>query len=204
MVVRASRWRVIFIGSSAVFLALALVAYFWGVLPGERALYETMVGAASPETVLVFHRINYLGDKRVLVPGMLLLLWVAPSDARRRWWLWVGALVAAAILEGLGKEVIGRPRPVGSASGFPSGHVTAAAAYFFLAAYLVGQRLPNPPRAPVILLWAAAGITVTLVGMARILLQAHWPGDTLGGAALGLLCVSVAVWWHEHASRRAA
>jgi undecaprenyl-diphosphatase len=105
-------------------------------------------------------------------------------------------MVLAPILEGLGKEVIGRPRPVGDALGFPSGHVTAASTYFFLAAYLIGKRL-NAPERNRPLLWVAAGIIVALVGVARIVLRAHWPADFLGGATLGLALASAAFWWHE-------
>jgi undecaprenyl-diphosphatase len=197
----ASRWRGVFIGSAGVFLILALVVYLLGWLPGERTFYEAIVDRASPAAVSIFLGINYLGDKRALLPATLLLLWIAPAEARRRWWLWAGVMVAAPVLEGLAKEIIRRPRPMANAFGFPSGHATAAAAYFFLAAYLLGKRL-NDRAGRVIVFWAVAGVTVVLVGMARIVLRAHWPADTLGGAALGLACVALAAWWHERNTER--
>ncbi|MBI4587465.1 MAG: phosphatase PAP2 family protein [Candidatus Rokubacteria bacterium] len=192
----ASRWRTVFLWSGGVFVALALFARFSGPLPGERALYDSIVSSASPLVVSIFHGINYLGDKRVLLPATLFLLWISPAEARRQWWLWAGVMVSAPILEGLAKEIIGRPRPVGNAFGFPSGHVTAASAYFFLAAYLIAKRL-NDSGGRVMVLWIAAGITVALVAVARLVLQAHWPADALGGTALGLGCVAFAAWWHE-------
>ena len=158
------------------------------------------MGWASPAVVSVFHGINYLGDKRVVLPATLLLLWVAPAEARRRWWLWAGVMVAAPLLEGAGKEIIGRSRPEGNAFGFPSGHATAAAAFFFLAAYLLGKRLDRA-SARVILLWVLAAVLVALVAVARIVLRAHWPGDALAGTALGLACVSLAAWWHERSGK---
>lgn len=170
--------------------------YFRGSLPGEPAVYDAILAWASPLMVTVFHKINYLGDKRVILPGALLLLWVAPRNDRRRWWLWGGVMIGAPILEWLGKELIGRPRPGGTSFGFPSGHAAAASAYFFLAAYLVGKRLDRP-GARVVLLWVAAAVLVVLAGLARIVLQAHWPGDALAGAVLGLACVSLAAWYHE-------
>lgn len=182
--------------SAGVFLALALLVSASGFLPGERELFHAITASASPDTVSIFRGINYLGDKRVLLPATLLLLWVAPIGARRHWWLWAGVMVAAPILEGLAKGVIGRPRPLGHSFGFPSGHATAAAAYFFLAAYLLGKRL-GEARREVILFWVAAALIVSLAGAARIMLQAHWPGDALGGAALGLACVALAAWCHE-------
>lgn len=192
----AARWRRVFVGSAGVFAALALVVSLRGSLPGERSLYEAVGAGASPGVVTIFWWINWLGSKWILLPATLLLLWAGPPETRRRWWLWVGVMIAAPILEWLGKGLIGRPRPLGVGLGFPSGHATAASAYFFLAAYLVGKRLDRP-GARVILLWVLAAILVVLVGIARIVLQAHWPGDALGGTALGLACVSLAAWQHE-------
>ncbi len=188
-----------FLASAGAFLALTLFVYFGGWLPGERALEETVVGWASPAVISIFRAINYLGDKRILLPATLLLLWRAPADARRRWWLWAGVMVAAPVLEWLGKELIGRLRPMGNAYGFPSGHATAASAFFFLAAYLIGKRLDRSGT-PVTPLWIVAATLVALVAAARMVLQAHWPGDTLGGAALGLACVSLAAWYHERSA----
>ena len=146
--------------------------------------------------VTIFWWINWLGSKWVLLPATLLILWAGPPETRRRWVLWAGVMIAAPILEWLGKELIGRPRPEGTSFGFPSGHAAAASAYFFLAAYIVGKRLDRS-GAGVVLLWIVAGILVVLAGLARIVLQAHWPGDALAGAVLGLACVSLAAWYHE-------
>lgn len=192
----AARWRSVFLGSAGVLAVLALLVYFQGSLPGEPAVYDAVLGRATPGVVTIFWWINWLGSKRVLLPITLLLLWVGPPEARRRWWLWVAVMIAAPILEWLGKELIGRPRPEGRSLGFPSGHATAASAYFFLAAYLVGKRIDRA-GARVVLLWIAAAVLVVLVGLARIVLQAHWPGDALAGAVLGLACVSLAAWYHE-------
>ena len=183
------------------FLALAVLVSSWGLLPGEQVVYGTIVGWTSFTGVAIFKVIRYLGAWQFLLPATLVLIWFAPEDARRRWWLWVAVMVLAPIFEGIGKEIIGRPRPVGRAFGFPSGHVTAAAAYFSLVAYLMGQRLKD--RAFV--LWTAASVVVALVGIARIAQRAHWPADVLGGAALGLAFAAAASWWHEaHAERRTA
>jgi len=191
---------VTFFGSAGIFLALALLVCFWDLLPAERAIYEAIVGWIPPTGVPIFKAINYLGRWQFLLPGTLLLVWLAPAQAHRRWWLWAGVMVFAPILEGVGKEIIGRPRPVGHAFGFPSGHVTAAATYFSLLAYLLSQRLKDR----VFFLWTAAWVTVALVGIARIVLRAHWPADVLGGAALGLAFASAAFWWYEEHSQRGA
>jgi membrane-associated phospholipid phosphatase len=168
-----------------------------GVLPGEAAVYEAVGGWASPAATALFRWINELGNKWALAPAALILLAGLPA-ARRRWWLWVAALLLAPALEGLAKAAVGRPRPEGPAPGFPSGHVTAAAAFFFLGAYLLGARARAAPAR--VALWAAAAVLVGLVGIARLVLRAHWPADALGGAALGLACVALAAWWNEAAT----
>ena len=195
MIALATRWRIACLGSAGTFLALAFLVSSWGVLPGERLIYETIVDWTSPTGVTIFKTIKYLGSWQFLLPATLLLLWLAPAEERRRWWLWAGVMVLAPIVEGVGKEIVGRPRPVGHSFGFPSGHVTAAATYFSLVAYLIGHRLKN--RA--IVLWIAVWVPVALVGIARIVQRAHWPADLLGGAALGLAFASAACWWHEGA-----
>lgn len=182
-------------GSAGALAILALVVSLRGWLPAERALDQAVVGWASPEVVSAAWWVTQLGNKLFLIPATLLLLWAAPH-ARSRWWLWMGVMVAAPAMEWLLKELVGRPRPVGHSLGFPSGHATAAAAFFFLAAYLLGPRFGNP-RSRAIVLWILAGVIVILVALSRIALRAHWPGDTLGGIALGLACVSLAAWWHE-------
>jgi len=201
LIAPATRWRIACLGSAGTFLALAFLVSSWGVLPGERLIYETIVDWTSPTGVTIFKTIKYLGSWQFLLPATLLLVWLAPVEERRRWWLWAGAMILAPIVEGVGKEIVGRPRPVGRSFGFPSGHVTAAATYFSLVAYLIGHRLKN--RA--IVLWIAVWVPVALVGIARIVQRAHWPADLLGGAALGLAFASAACWWHEaHAQRSAA
>ena len=189
-------WGAIALTSAALFIVLALSLRVSGVLPLEKALYAAIHGWASAEIVSLFGWINYLGDRRVLLPATLLLLWIAPGEARRWWWLWAGVMVLAPIVEGFGKELIGRPRPTGSAFGFPSGHVTAASTYFLLLAYLIARRW-NAARRRTSLVWIAAGIPVLLVGIARIVLQAHWPGDAIGGVLLGTALVAAAVSWFE-------
>lgn len=177
-----------------VFITLALAVSLWGILPGEPQLYGWVIGRASPEVIAVFRWVNYLGSRWILAPALPLLFWAVPA-ARKRWWLWVGAMALAPILEDLAKLVVGRPRPEGVAFGFPSGHVTAATVFFPMAAYLIGKSFG--PRRAVGALWTGAFVMVLLVGIARLVLRAHWPADVLGGAALGLAVASAAIRWNE-------
>ncbi|PYN81761.1 MAG: hypothetical protein DMD96_06820 [Candidatus Rokuibacteriota bacterium] len=180
-----ARW--VLLVSAGCFLALALVVVVLHQVPGDAAARAWLVGLGSPGVVRVMRVINYLGSWRLLLPATLLLL-VAFPRARARWWVWVGLMLAAPAAEGLLKILIGRARPEGPSMGFPSGHATAAAAFFGAVIYLVGS---TPPRVRVIVR-AGAVLLIVLVAVARVILRAHWPMDALAGIALGLTFASLA------------
>lgn len=167
----------------AAFLALAAVAFFAGVPVEDPWLRQLVLAHAPPPVIAVMHWVNYVGTWRVLLPAAPLLLCFART--RRRWWLWLALLVWAPALEVVLKPVIGRPRPESPAFGFPSGHATAATVYLGALIYAVGDLRPLARRAA----RAAAAGLIVLVGVARVVLRAHWPSDVLGGIALGLACV---------------
>jgi len=192
----ARRWRVLCLFGVAVFVTLAAVAWADGVSSGERALYRWVVQQASPHAVTAFAWINYAGDVRVLIPATLLLMLVMSRVVPGRSWLWAAVVLAAPALEGVAKALVGRPRPELTGMGFPSGHVTAAAAFAALLAYLAEKALRS--RRTRLAVWGAAWVLIALVAIARIVLQAHWPLDTVAGAALGLSCAAAAAWWNEH------
>jgi undecaprenyl-diphosphatase len=131
--------------------------------------------------------INKAGDWRVLLPGML-VLFVVFGHARRTWWVWVALMAAAPIAETLLKAGVARPRPESMSYGFPSGHATAAAAYFGALLFL-SERLRPGARWTIRVL---AALMIVLVAVARVMLRAHWPSDVLGGIALGLALASAA------------
>ena len=177
----------IMLAGAAGFLALALAVIALPSVPGDVAAREWLLGAASPAAVTALRVINYAGSWRVLFPATLLLLLAFPL-ARRRWWVWVGLMLAAPAAEGLLKILIGRARPEDVSMGFPSGHATAAAAFFGAVIYLAGS-LPAPAR---VLVRVGAVLVIVLVALARVVLRAHWPADALAGIALGLAFASIA------------
>jgi undecaprenyl-diphosphatase len=174
-----SRGLVVVLG--AFFAALAGAVVLGGVLPADAAVRAGLLGWASPAVLDVMRTVNYGGDWRVLLPATVLLV-LAFERARARWWIWIALMIAAPIAEGLLKLAIGRPRPESASFGFPSGHATAAAAFAGAVLYLSGALAPAPRR----LVRAVAIVGVILVGLARVMLRAHWPSDVLGGFALGL------------------
>jgi undecaprenyl-diphosphatase len=158
-----------------------------GAVPADTALREAILSLASPAVVGVMRLVNRAGDWRVLAPGML-LMFVAFTEARRQWWLWSALMVTAPVMEWTLKHMVQRTRPEDLSLGFPSGHSTAAAAFWGAVIFLADSLSPRLCRATRVL----AVTMIVLVGLARVVLRAHWPSDVLGGIALGLALAAVA------------
>ncbi len=179
------RW--VLFSSTGCFLAVAAAITLVSVNPVDAVVRDALLGLASPPVLEVMEFVNRAGSWRVLLPGTV-LLFVVFERARRRWWVWATLMIAAPVAEGLLKMLFERPRPESPDFGFPSGHATAAAAFAGAIIHLAGS-LPGPAR---VVLRVLAGTLIVLVAMARVMLRAHWPSDTLAGIALGLALASVA------------
>jgi membrane-associated phospholipid phosphatase len=168
------------------FVLLAILTALVETVPLDAAVRETLIGWATPTVVTAMRLVNWGGDKLVLAPAVL-LLFLTSAQARTRWWLWVGLMLAAPLAETVAKVLIDRPRPEGLGYGFPSGHATAAAAFCGAVFYLAGALRSRAVRLPVRTLALLAAL---MVALARVILRAHWPSDALGGLALGLALAS--------------
>src|SRR5215468_7810891 len=195
----AHRWRGLSLGGATLFVALALVVFAVGLLPGDTTLYDGVMARRTPDIVTFFSWVNIFGSWKGLVPAALVLFAISP-EARKRWWLIVLVLLVAPLIEQTAKYLVGRPRPRGHAMGFPSGHVTGAAAFAVIAVYFaIKERWHRSQRLG---LTVVVAVMVVLVGLSRIVLHAHWPSDVLGGFLLGSTCAAAGAWWD--ASRKAA
>lgn len=86
------------------------------------------------------------------------------------------------------KASYGRPRPEEmwaglDAGSFPSGHTANAATLGIILAFIAWRWWA----------WAAAGIWMVLMALARTYLGAHWLSDTVGGLLIGI-AVATIVW----------
>jgi undecaprenyl-diphosphatase len=191
--------RAVLVVALPALVVLALAAALVGAVGPDARLRDAILAAASPAVVRVVRVVNVMGDWRFLLPATLLLLALV-DRARRAWWVWIALMIAAPLAEGVLKLTVGRARPENASYGFPSGHATAAAADVGAVLYL-SEGLGAGRRA---LVRSLAVVALLLVGLARIVLRAHWPSDVLGGFALGLALASVAAVLAERAEGRAS
>jgi undecaprenyl-diphosphatase len=187
-----ARWRVVALILLGAFLGLSGVVYAVGLLPGDVPIHGELIAARGGPAHVAARWFDYGGKWMVLAPAMLALFAWAPT-ARRHWWLWCLLMPAGGAVEQLFKLLVGRPRPRGVNMGFPSGHVTAAATFAVLLFYVLSRERVSP-RLRLALGALAVGLVVA-VGFARVLLNAHWPSDVLGGVLLGGGCAAAGAWW---------
>ncbi|HEV2055032.1 MAG TPA: phosphatase PAP2 family protein [Methylomirabilota bacterium] len=193
----ARHWRALSLGGAALFLGLGVLVFAVGLLPGDSTLYEEVMAHRTPAILEFFSWANMFGSWTGLLPASLVLLAISP-EARKRWWLIVLVLLGAPLIEQVAKHLVGRTRPRGSAMGFPSGHMTGAAAFAVIAIYFA---IKEPwSRVQRLGLTAVVTVMVVLVGVARLVLNAHWPSDMLGGLLLGSTCAAAGAWWDARRS----
>ena len=187
-----NRWRALSLVLLGAFLGMSLVVATVGVLPGDVPLHQEILKGRGTLLHVLARWVDYGGKWIVLAPAMaLLLIW--SRAARRHWWLWCALMPIGGAVEMTFKFLVSRPRPRGVNWGFPSGHVTAAATFAMILLYIMTRERLSPAARGI--LTALAIALVVTVGFARVILNAHWPTDVLGGALLGAGCAAAGAWW---------
>jgi undecaprenyl-diphosphatase len=192
MTVRISDWRL---------LGALLTAFFAAGMVGGpgTTVDETMSQAAAtwrgaaPAFTDFAKSFTEVGGGRLTLS--LTALTALSLLIRRRFWLAlllvVTVLAERELVEWL-KELTARPRPMFGAINplslaYPSGHAANSMTAFLAVAMLA---VPAAYRRPVVI----AALTLSfLVGLSRIYLGVHWPSDVIGGWALGLMAVGLAI-----------
>lgn len=188
-------------------LGLGLHASAW-----DRALLLALhQGRPGPDALWL--GLTQLGDSALV--GLVLLALAGADGARRA--LVLKTWLLGAVLSPLLKTLINTPRPLAVLEpgllqvigqppagwhAMPSGHSLAAAALAGVLGLFWARR-----RA---WLWAPLVLLALSIGLSRLAVGAHWPGDVMAGLGLGTLVVALAQAWeqrrpwaHALASRRA-
>ncbi len=181
----------------------------------DRTVAQTLHDHAIPWVTSIMIVLTALGSAWVLVPASLAV--GAYLVARRRWGdalVLVTATSGAAMLNVALKLLIQRPRPdflvplvEETGYSFPSGHASAAAAFYMTLALLATGWVRHWETRVYVLLAAVA--VVVIVGFSRMYLGVHYLSDVLAGFALGAFWSTVSitastVFVRAHAARGAA
>lgn len=120
--------------------------------------------------------------------------------------LWI-SLGGSAGTAWLGKFAFHRPRPDGSLSvyleksfSFPSGHSTAAVAFYGFIVVVLWREIKNWP-ARINILFAGLATFFT-IGLSRLYLGVHYLSDVIGGFLIGWLWLIIAVSIHGWSARK--
>lgn len=169
-------------------LLLGLSAPLW-LHWGEPALFVAINQACLVLPAPVWTGLSLLGN----IWGVLALSSPLLVLAPRLWWAWICAVPFGVVFARLGKGLLDSPRPAAvvdeglfrlvgeklELASMPSGHTLTA----FAVASSLYFALDLQRRARFAWLWLLA----VAVGLSRIAVGAHWPGDVAVGAGLGVL-----------------
>ena len=169
---------------------------------------DLIAGLQENKTCFTIYFFQFISDSKSFItvglPVALLTIGIIKHDPslREKAFLVLFSLALAGILSTGVKRIVREPRPyevdsritqlsVGGGYGFPSGHTLEAVA----AATTVSVLWPE--------LWiiATSVVWVVLIGMSRIYLGVHDPGDAVGGLFLGLLSTFLVIKLRDYVLR---
>ena len=180
---------------AVLFAVIAAVALTDAVFELENSFYLRMVGIRTP-ALNVFVQVLVIQGMTPILIGIALIFELIKKTRHKFGFQTAAAVSIGFVTESLLKAVFRRPRPYyeyivhGMGYSFPSGHATAAAAFFaslviFFAFGVKNKRIKIPA--------IALFVFCTLVAAwGRVYLGAHWIADVLAGIVLGTFCAVAA------------
>lgn len=165
--------------------------------PLDEAVQRWVVQGSDPaliDAARVLSAAHTARGSAVIVAGAAALL-LALRDRASALWLVLAFYSGAALNHAL-KHLVQRPRP-GQAEfavtdfAFPSGHAAQATLLYGALVVLLWRHTPSRAwRAAAV---CAAVLLVGAVGASRLVLQAHWFSDVIGGVLFGSAWLALAV-----------
>jgi membrane-associated phospholipid phosphatase len=202
------RWGRILLVVYAILIALFALLSWWvfyhPVLAIDVTITHEFQENQAPWLRFIMLAVSFTGNVTALSLGLIVLatalFWIV--DLRLEAVMVVALSATSALLNGLIKIIVARPRPTSSlveiiqnASGnsFPSGHVMAYIAFWgllftFAIILFKGNRWWRTA------LLIISGLFVVLVGPSRIYLGDHWASDVLGAYLIGGVLLGIALW----------
>jgi len=199
---RRVRIAIIVIVSLLAFAALTLVAVTPALQGVDRQIKTALDEVRYPRIEVPMRVVTFVGDGWTL---LVLTVLTSVALVRRRdqlAWRFPAIMLGAAVTEWIVKWLVARPRPRGSPSAFPSGHVFTSVAFFGAVVYLLWTRdVARPWR---IVGTAACLVVIVGIALSRVYLRFHWLTDVLGGVAGGTAYLLIALALADRPARGAA
>jgi membrane-associated phospholipid phosphatase len=202
------KWGFILLTIDVVVLALFGLLAIWiayhPVLAVDVTITRDFQANQSPWLLDTMLAVSYIGNVMALSVGLIvltaILFWVL--DLRLEAIVVVVVSATSAIINGLVKLIVARPRPsaslveiiqASSGNSFPSGHVMSYIAFWGLL-FSFGIILFKGKHWWRIALLVISGLFVVLVGPSRIYLGDHWASDVLGAYLIGGVWLAMSLW----------
>ncbi|MEK7644212.1 MAG: phosphatase PAP2 family protein [Patescibacteria group bacterium] len=157
----------------------------------DQTIADYLFGARDLAFIKFFSIATLFGSSEVIV--LFLTLAGIVFWKRREFMSIVGlyiAVIGSEALTYLAKHRFARPRPVlayylENSYSFPSGHATAAVAFYGFLAYYFYCRQKTRGRKIIVLI--SATVMILAIGFSRLYLGVHYLSDVLAGYAVGFL-----------------
>ncbi len=166
-------------------------------------IYRLLQGLRTPAMDSIMTAVTMLGEAPALTGVSVTgLLWLWRHGQRAAVWHWLAAIAFGGALVLALKSLLAVPRPTGAVIAgfsFPSSHTTLALLVYGFAAIVIARGVERRWRYPVYL---CVTLLVTMIGLSRLYLGAHWFSDVAGGFGLGLVWLAVVgIAWQRHSLR---
>ena len=181
----------------------AIEDYFLGDLFLARALQEIKL-SAWVDTMEIASTISTVLP--IVALSSVLLAWFIHNKQRTEC-IVLGVALVSLLVNPVLKLVVDRPRPTddlitiwkdSSGLGFPSGHAYTAMVLFGLLYYFTPIIFTQKKIVSLIRLFILT--LITLIGISRVYLGAHWPSDVLGGFLVGGIILTLLIQLHRQYS----
>lgn len=177
------RLRWFFALLTAVFTIILVI--FWAPLRTQS--FMTAFAEWRPDIIYdAFALITMIGDDIGHIFIILIVYWCLDKKLGFSTMI---VLLSSAIYMHLIKGIFDEPRPLEGQKlydclSFPSGHtLTTFAVWSYLAIRIRHKAL-----------WIAAAVIAVLVGISRVIVGVHFPGDIIGGFIFGIIFLAVFLW----------
>ncbi len=178
---RAWRWFSLFFTA----ILVVILYLFWYPLRDPGFAYSMVsITVHNPLVLRIFQGITTLGSEGFFLVFLSVIYW----SLNKSLGFWGLIIMPSAIFvtSEIPKDIIRLPRPdvrgiTVPTYTFPSGHTSGAVSVWGYLAIMLKKRW----------LWVWTVIIVFLVGLSRITLGYHYPGDVIGGIVTGMIFLAV-------------